>query len=98
MQVFLENERMVLLTDSTHGVRIFALTSCGKIRKTACVSSNVGPRSAGHREQFVVHVDRVHPLVEKAEQAADGRTGRQRIAVAPDDVFPAIITRTPFVT
>src|SRR5713226_2277131 len=57
------------------------------VRKTACVSSSVGPRSAGHRLPLVVHVDRVHPLVEKAQQAADRRTGGQRVGVAPHDVF-----------
>src|SRR5258708_12902744 len=57
------------------------------VRKTACVSSRVGPWSAGHRLLFVVHVDRIHPLVEKAKQAADRRTGGQRIAVAPHDVL-----------
>src|SRR5258708_2373014 len=59
----------------------------GGVRKTACVSSRVGPWSAGHRLLFVVHVDRIHPLVEKAKQAADRRTGGQRIAVAPHDVL-----------
>src|SRR3989442_948984 len=58
-----------------------------RISKTACVSWSVGPWSAGHRLQLVVHVDRVHPLVEKAEQGADRRTGGQRVAVAPHDVF-----------
>src|SRR5258708_6229635 len=55
------------------------------VRKTACVSSRVGPWSAGHRLLFVVHVDRIHPLVEKAEQAADRRTGGQPVEVAPHD-------------
>src|SRR6266851_301756 len=58
-----------------------------RVKKTAGVSSSVGPRSAGHRLPLVVHVDRVHPLVEKAEQAADRRTGGQRVGVAPHDVF-----------
>src|SRR6266568_465760 len=62
------------------------------VRKTACISSSVGPWSAGHRLPFIVHVDRIHPLVEKAEQAADRRTGGQRIAVAPGDVLEHSIT------
>src|SRR5258708_38580517 len=57
------------------------------VRKTACVSSRVGPWSAGHRLLFVVHVDRIHPLVEKAKQAADRRTGGQRSAGGPHDVL-----------
>src|SRR3989442_13839486 len=57
------------------------------VRKTACISSSVGPWSAGYRLPLVVHVDRIHPLVEKAEQAADRRTGGHRVAVAPQDVF-----------
>src|SRR6266581_8383956 len=67
------------------------------VRKTACVSSSVGPWSVGHRLQFVVHVDGVHPLVEKAEQAADRRTGGQRVAVAPHDVleYPVADRRGP---
>src|SRR6266571_8509999 len=58
-----------------------------RVRKTACVSSSVGPRSVGHRLPLVVHVDRIHPLVEKAEQVADRRTGGQRVAVAPHNVL-----------
>ena len=41
-----------------------------RVRKTAGVSASVGPRSVGHRLPLAVHVDRIHPLVEKAEQAA----------------------------
>src|SRR6266481_3388080 len=67
------------------------------VRKTACVSSRVGPWSAGRRLLFVVHVDRIHPLVEKAEQAADRRTGGQRVEVAPHDVleYPVADLRGP---
>src|SRR5258708_13237171 len=57
------------------------------VRKTACVSSRVGPWSAGHRLLFVVHVDRIHPLVEKPKQPADRRTGGRRIALAPHDAL-----------
>src|SRR6266849_6514882 len=45
-----------------------------RVRKTAGVSASVGPRSVGHRLPLAVQVDRIHPLVEKAEQAADRRT------------------------
>src|SRR6266566_5345360 len=62
------------------------------VRKTACLSSSVGPRSAGHRLPFVVHVDGIPPLVEKAKPAADRRTGGQRVAVAPHDVFEHPLT------
>jgi hypothetical protein len=40
-----------------------------------------------HRKQFIVHVDRIDALVEKAQEMGDGHARRQRFLVAPDDVL-----------